>query len=107
MKALILLALLSGCATVFDSEEDSIRDLEATAYANRQYDKPNVQIMYRFVDDPDKVCREAGSIAYETWTVRACAMIHLDPCVVILPYAPQKAWVREEQLHCRYGNFHK
>ena len=103
----LLVVLLAGCASTFDTEEQYIRELEAEAYANREYDKPNVQMVYRFVDNPDKICREMGTNAYTTWDVKACAAIALTPCVIILPYAPLKRWVREEQLHCRFGNFHR
>lgn len=106
MKSLFILLFLAGCASVFDTEAQALRGLEAQARLNQQYDRPERTPVYRFVLDPDSVCRAEGVAVRTDSRVEACALINQEPCVIILPYAPLKAWVIEEQLHCRYGNFH-
>ena len=107
MRALIFLLLLTGCQGAFDTQAAAVMDLERVAYTNREYDRPNREIRYRFVDDANTACRIAGTVARIDATIGGCAEIGKDPCVIIIPWAPLPMVVREEQLHCRYGNWHK
>lgn len=106
MKYLLIL-LLTGCSAVFDTQTLAIQSLERQAYAGRQFDKPDVKIAYKFSANVNEDCRKAGVALSNQEEVKACAVFSADPCLVILPYAPMELWVREEQLHCRYGNWHK
>ena len=103
----MLLLLLAGCSSIFDGEAGAMADLERYAREHQQYDRgPMAQIRYLFVDNPATECRANGlQQAYAAGKVEACAVL-TDPCIIILPWAPTRRMVTEEQLHCRYGAWH-
>ena len=115
MRAFLILLLLAGCSAVFDSEDAKIAELERVAYNGRQFDRAGIKIDYVFTGDANKECSMRGVHLGDYLTrgqtivnsqIGACAVLS-DPCLVVLPYSPPKAMVREEQLHCRYGDWHK
>ena len=115
MRAFLILLLLAGCSAVFDNEDAKIAELERTAYNNRQFDRQGIKIDYVFTNDANAECTQRGVILAQYLArgqtvvnsqIGACAVLS-DPCLIVLPYAPAKLMVREEQLHCRYGDWHK
>lgn len=105
MLALVaILLLITGCISIFDSENAALTELENHAIANKKFFRPNVKIVYVFAESPKAYCRNAG-LSVSRGDALACAILG-DPCVVVLPYAPTKLMVREEQLHCVYGDWH-
>lgn len=106
-KIFILAFILSlaACANVFDSENAAVTDLAQYAFIHREFDKPNANIHYLFVNDPDLECTKRGTLV--RGKIAGCADYAADPCLIVLSYTPTKLQVLEEQLHCRYGNFHK
>ena len=106
-----LLPALAGCATTFDSEATAIAAMERQAYAHREFDRPNVPMTYRFVEDPAQSCVDAGTPpgygASSRYTIRGCALIASDPCLIILSFYPTKAEIKHEESHCKWGSWHK
>ena len=113
---LIILLALQGCATTFDTQDAAVRELEQHAYKHRQFDRGDVPKAYTFTDDPHAECSKtvvlgkyipAGKLESDGYRIRACAILPALPCRVILPYDATKLIVREEELHCRFGDFHR
>ena len=114
LSPLLLLLLLTSCTSLFDSTEYAVARLEQEAQDSRQFDYHIGKIDYLFVDNPHAECLARGVVlarylktgqTLNTVKIGACAVLG-DPCLVILPFMPTKEIVREEQLHCRYGDWH-
>jgi hypothetical protein len=111
----VLLLLLAGCGSVFDSEDQYVLQLEQIAKAGQQFYRPAVKMDYIFVADTNAECSKRGTVLQkyldqgqhesDGYRVGACAVLG-DPCLIILPFTPTKRMVREEQLHCIYGDWH-
>lgn len=98
MRFLILL-LLAGCVT--DAE---------FARQNATW-TPNYQPIYLYVEDAQSACIAIGARHAQGTNINGCAdafgRVYPRLCTIILPHNPP-AWLKEhEELHCKYGAFHR
>ena len=95
----LLILLLAGCVT----ETDLARNAGTWA--------PDYPRVYVYTHDVAAACTAMGARYSSTDIVHGCSdawgKVNYKRCTIVVPPNPPQWLVTHEDLHCKYGNFHR